>query len=154
MAMPITTTRRKSTQLRGEQQVDTLHRLGCERVGMVGLSVGGHIAYLAATAFDLDVAVFYGGWLPTTEIPLGRPEPTLALTPKITGRVLFLVGENDHVVPPAQQAEIAAALADAGVRHEVVVYPGVGHGFLATDPAAAADAWHRVHTLLAGTEDA
>lgn len=132
--------------------VDTLHGIGCERVGMVGLSVGGHIAYLAATEFHLDVAVFYGGWLPTTEIPLGRPEPTLSLTPKITGRVLYLVGENDHVVPPAHQSEIAAALADAGVRHEVVVYPGTGHGFLAADPTTAADAWRRVHTLLTGNE--
>jgi carboxymethylenebutenolidase len=132
--------------------VDTLHGLGCERVGMVGLSVGGHIAYLAATEFHLDVAVFYGGWLPTTEIPLGRPEPTLSLTPKITGRELYLVGENDHVVPPAHQSEIAAALADAGVRHEVVVYPGTGHGFLAADPTTAADAWRRVHTLLTGNE--
>lgn len=130
--------------------VDHLHALGSHRVAMVGLSLGGHIAYLAATEFDLDVAVFYGGWLPTTEIPLSRPEPTLSRTPRITGRVLYLVGEQDHVVSPAQQRRIAAALDDAGVRHEVVVYPGAGHGFLSTDPDAAADAWRRVRLLLAG----
>lgn len=130
--------------------IDHVRALGSERVSMVGLSLGGHIAYLAATAFDIDVAVFYGGWLPTTEIPLGRPEPTLSLTPGITGRVLYLVGENDHVIPSPQRHLIATALRDAGVRHEMVVYPAVGHGFLTTDPATAADAWRRVHALLTG----
>ncbi|WP_031066413.1 dienelactone hydrolase family protein [Streptomyces sp. NRRL WC-3742] len=130
--------------------IEHLRASGSERVGMVGLSIGGHIAYLAATAFDLaSVAVLYGGWLPTTDIPLSRPEPTLSLTPAITARVLFLVGENDHVVPPAHQREIARALREAGIDHEFVVYPGTGHGFLSTDPATASDAWNRVHTLLA-----
>lgn len=132
--------------------VDHLRATGSERVGMVGLSVGGHIAYLAATEFDLAaVAVFYGGWLPTTDIPISRPEPTLSLTPKITGRVLFLVGEEDHLIPPAQRREIADALREAGTPHETVVYPGVGHGFLRTDRTTSADAWRRVHALLAGT---
>ncbi|WP_246114000.1 dienelactone hydrolase family protein [Streptomyces montanus] len=131
-----------------------LHAVGSARVSMVGLSLGGHIAYLAATEFDLAaVAVFYGGWLPTTDIPISRPEPTLSLTPKITGRLLFLVGERDHVVPPAQQREITDALREAGIQHEMVVYPGIGHRFLHTDPATAADAWHRVHALLTSAED-
>ncbi|MFC1413183.1 dienelactone hydrolase family protein [Streptacidiphilus sp. N1-12] len=131
--------------------IDHLRASGSEPVSMVGLSLGGHIAYLAATAFDLAaVAVLYGGWLPTTDIPLGRPQPTLSLTPSITGKVLFLVGEDDQVVPPGHRSEIADALREAGVDHEVVVYPGAGHGFLNTDPAAAADAWQRVHTLLTG----
>ena len=128
-----------------------LRATGSNRVSMVGLSMGGHVAYLAATQLDLAaVAVLYGGWLPTTDISLSRPEPTLALTPGITGRVLFLVGEDDHVVPPEHRQEIGAALRDAGVDHEIVVYPGAGHGFLSTDPDAAADAWKRVQVLLGG----
>jgi len=121
---------------------------------MVGLSVGGHVAYLAATEFDLPaVAVVYGGWLPTTDIPLGRPEPTLTRTPKITGRVLLLVGEDDQVVPPGHRHESTQALRTAGVRHEIITYPGVAHGFLsdrraAYNPAAAHDAWQRVQDLL------
>jgi carboxymethylenebutenolidase len=47
---------------------------GSLRVGMVGLSVGGHVAYLAATELDLAaVAVLYGGWIPTTDIPISQP---------------------------------------------------------------------------------
>lgn len=142
--------------------IDHLRAAGSPVVGMVGLSVGGHVAYLAATALDLPaVAVFYGGWLPTTDIPLSRPEPTLERTPRITGRVLYLVGSQDHVVPPRHQQAIAGALRDAGARHEMVTYPGVGHGFLdprrATyDHHAADDAWQRTIRLLAdqGSEPA
>ncbi len=131
-----------------------LHADGSAAVGMVGLSVGGHVAYLAATKFDLPaVAVIYGTWLPTTDIPTGRPEPTLARTSQITGRLLVLVGEEDQVIPPEHRRDIAQALRTAGVRHEIITYPGVGHGFLndrrATyNPAAAHDAWQRVQDLL------
>ncbi|SIQ68768.1 carboxymethylenebutenolidase [Microbispora rosea] len=42
--------------------MDHLRARGCARVGMVGLSVGGHVAYLAAARLDLAaVAVAYGG---------------------------------------------------------------------------------------------
>ncbi len=131
-----------------------LHADASAAVGMVGLSVGGHVAYLAATEFDLPaVAVIYGGMLPTIDIPIGRPEPTLARTPQITGRLLVLVGEEDQVVPPEHRRDIAQAMRTAGVRHEIITYPGVGHGFLndrrATyNPAAAHDAWQRVQDLL------
>ncbi len=131
-----------------------LHADGSTAVGMVGLSVGGHVAYLAATEFDLPaVAVIYGGWLPTTDIPIGRAEPTLTRTPQITGRLLVLVGEEDQVVPPEHRRDIAQALRTAGVRHEIITYPGVAHGFLSNrratyDPTAAHDAWQRVQDLL------
>ncbi|MEZ0065588.1 carboxymethylenebutenolidase [Streptacidiphilus sp. MAP12-20] len=128
-----------------------MRELGVRPAGMLGLSVGGHFTYLAATAYDLPVAaVFYGGWLTGTEMPFSRPEPTLALTSKITGRLLYLVGEEDHVIPLAEQSRIAAALAEAGERHSFVAYPGAGHGFLRTDPAAAEDAMARVVAALRG----
>ncbi|MFD5616388.1 dienelactone hydrolase family protein [Kitasatospora sp. NPDC127060] len=56
-------------------------------------------------------------------------------------------------MPPAQQREIADALREAGIRHEMVVHPGVGHGFLHAEPATAADVWRRVHTLLTSVEE-
>ncbi len=128
---------------------------GTPRVGMVGLSVGGHVAYLAATELDLAaVAVLYGGWIPTTEIPLSRPEPTLARTPAIAGRMLLLVGEHDHIVLPEHRQAIAQALHDAGIRHETREYPDTAHGFLsdrrdAYQPQAADDAWRLIKALLA-----
>ncbi|WP_037609497.1 dienelactone hydrolase family protein [Streptacidiphilus rugosus] len=131
--------------------LERLRGLGVRPAGMLGLSVGGHFTYLAATAYDLPVAaVFYGGWLTGTEMPFSRPEPTLERTSKITGRVLYLVGEEDHVIRPGEQRQIAAALAEAGDRHVFVAYPGCGHGFLRTDPEAAEDAMARVEAALRG----
>jgi carboxymethylenebutenolidase len=127
-----------------------------DEVAMLGFSAGGHLAYLAACRLPIDrTAVLYGGWLPTTDIPLSQPTPTLDLTPGITGRLLYLVGEDDMLIDAAQRDQIEAALRKADVRHEVVSYPGVGHAFFwpGTPPfsqQARDDAWSRILTLLAG----
>ena len=124
-------------------------------VAMVGMSFGGHIAYLAATQLDLaTTVVFYGGWLTGTDIALSRPAPTLALTPGIRAPLLYLVGDADHAVPTADRERIAAALGAAGVEHELVVYPDTPHGFFCDvrdtyRPAQAADAWARTRRALA-----
>jgi carboxymethylenebutenolidase len=132
-----------------------LAMLGVPLVGMVGLSVGGHVAYLAATQLELPATVvFYGGWIPTSEITLGQPIPTIAGTPGITGRILMLVGDEDPIVPREDRRQIREALTEAGVDHELIEYPGVGHGFLCDrresfHPEAADDAWLRVTEFLA-----
>jgi carboxymethylenebutenolidase len=123
-------------------------------VSMIGLSMGGHVAYLAAAHLGLAAtAVLYPGWLTGTQIALSRPSPTVTLTPAITGRLLFLVGGDDHVVPAADVATVGAALHDAGVRHEIVVYPDTPHAFLLPGPptyrpAPATDAWRRILDLI------
>jgi carboxymethylenebutenolidase len=128
---------------------------GPQPVGMVGLSVGGHVAYLAATELDLAaVAVLYGGWIPTTDIPLSQPEPTLTRTPHITARMLLMVGSDDHIILAEHRQATTAALQDAGVRHELVEYLDVPHGFFSQrrgsyHAQAAADAWSRIEALLA-----
>lgn len=133
---------------------DHLRAGGDPRVGMVGLSLGGHVAYLAAARLDLAaVAALYPGWLTGTDIGLSRPDPTLTLTPGIRARMLVLFGGSDHAIAGDEQTSVARALEDAGVRHEVVVYPDTPHGFVCDRrdtfaPAAAADAWRRVDRLL------
>jgi carboxymethylenebutenolidase len=128
------------------------------RTAMLGFSFGGHVAYLAATRFPLAATiVLYGGWLTSTDIALSQPEPTIRLTPAIAehaGRVAFLVGEDDHVISADDRDAIETALASAGVRHEVVAYPGTQHAFFWEDtPAfnrASRDAaWGRITALLA-----
>lgn len=122
--------------------------------GMVGLSVGGHIAYLAAAHFELPaVAVFYGGWIPTTDITISQPEPTIAATAQISGRVQMFVGSDDPIVPAEHVRQITDALTNAGTEHHVIEYPGVGHGFLCDrrasfHPEAADDAWNRLLWFL------
>jgi carboxymethylenebutenolidase len=44
------------------------------RVGVLGFSMGGHIAYLTATQFPVAAcACFYGGWIANTDIPMSQP---------------------------------------------------------------------------------
>lgn len=131
---------------------------GSDRTAMVGLSVGGHLAYYAATQFPLAaLAVFYPGWLTDTGIALSRPQPTLELTPGLADlgtRVLMLIGEDDHLFTDVQRNLIAERLRAAGVNHELVVYPDTPHGFFCHERetyrrAAADDAFARVTELLA-----
>ena len=128
---------------------------GIEQVAVVGFSAGGHLSYLAACQLPISrTVVLYGGWLPGTEIPMSQPTPTLDLTPGITGRLLYLAGEDDALIDAGQREQIRTALAAAGVDHDLVSYPGVGHAFFwpGTPPfsqEARDDAWRRIVDLLA-----
>ena len=128
---------------------------GIERVAMIGFSLGGHLTYLAAARLPISrAAVLYGGWLPQADFPIGQPSPTLDLTPGISGRLLYLVGDDDFLIDAAQRGQIRAALAAAGTDHEIVTYPGTGHAFFWPDtpeyrPQARDDAWARVLAFLA-----
>jgi len=48
---------------------------------------------------------------------------------RIRRPVLFLQGLDDRVVPPGQSEAMAAALRARGVRADLVLFPGEGHGF-------------------------
>lgn len=130
-----------------------LDHLGDRPVGVLGFSAGGHLAYLAATQLPIRAtAVLYGCWLPSTDIPLSQPSPTLELTPGIAehdGALLYLVGGRDALIPEPARDHIRAALTSAGVRHELVTYPNAEHAFFwegtpSYDPAATNAAWDRL----------
>jgi carboxymethylenebutenolidase len=120
------------------------------RVGLLGVSLGGHAAFVAAARLDVaGTVVLFPGWLTGTEIPLSRPEPSVTLAGQIRGELLFLVGDRDHVVPAADIATIRAALRPG---HEVVVYPDTPHAFfLDGETPAAEDAWRRTQKFLAAS---
>jgi carboxymethylenebutenolidase len=128
---------------------------GIDRVAVIGFSAGGHLGYLAACRLPIDrTAVVYGGWLPSTEIPMSQPTPTLDLTPGIRGRILYLVGDDDALIDAAQRGQIVAALNAAGTEHELISYPGAAHAFFwpgtaAFNQPARDDAWARILALLA-----
>ena len=125
-----------------------------DKVGAMGFCIGGHMTYLAAAETDVDAAAsFYGGGIAAPEGPGGKAA-TVSRTSKIRGRILCLFGAEDGMIPQDQVARIQEALSEAGVRHEVVVYPGADHGFFCDQRGtyqkeAAADAWQRVKALFA-----
>ena len=66
--------------------------------------------------------------------------------------VLAMFGGGDEHIPPAQIEAFDRNLDDAGVEHEIVVYPGAPHSFFdrrQEDYAdASEDAWRRVLDFL------
>ena len=151
-------------QLQRQQAVDDtaacidwlIAQPGIDRVAMIGFSAGGHLSYLAACRLPIAAtAVLYGGWLPSTDIPMSQPSPTLELTPGISGRILFLTGEDDALIDAGQRRRIQDALQAAGVSHELITYPGAEHAFFwpgtpAFNQKARDDAWSRILAMLAG----
>jgi carboxymethylenebutenolidase len=127
---------------------------GIDEVAIIGFSAGGHLAYLAASQLPIcRTVVLYGGWLPSADIPISTPTPTLSLTPQIIGRLLYLVGGDDELIPADQVGLIEQALKTAGVDHEVVSYPGAAHAYFwpstpAYDAAATAASWTRIFAFL------
>jgi carboxymethylenebutenolidase len=78
----------------------------------------------------------------------------LDLTPGITGRLVYLVGEDDALIDAGQRDQVRGALQDASIGHELVCYPGVGHAFFwpgtpAFSREARDDARARILALLA-----
>jgi carboxymethylenebutenolidase len=121
---------------------------------VVGLSVVGHIAMLAATRFPLHLAVtFYGGWTLHGGIPLAEPPP-LDEAGKITAFVLGFVGGRDFLISGDEWRAVDERLTAAGVPHELVTYPDAAHGFAnedrpeTYDPSSADDAWRRTLAAL------
>jgi carboxymethylenebutenolidase len=106
-----------------------------ERIGVLGLSLGGGIA-LAAASRDARVKalVTVAGFVP------GTMNPTAPLPP-----TLILHGEKDRVVPVRTARQLQIFLAEKGAPQEAKIYPDEGHAF---SPAARADAGRRIAALL------
>jgi carboxymethylenebutenolidase len=143
-------------------------RTDCASVVVLGFCMGGRLAFFAsAPRFGASGVIgFYG--VPGTAGPYG-PGPTQHAA-ELAAPILGLFGEADEGIPLSDVAAFDAALAAAGVAHEIVTYPGVGHGFfdvhhnenaasarselaspaVASDQNAAAciDAWRRVLAFL------
>ncbi len=122
-------------------------------VGCIGFCFGGHVAYLAATLPEIKAtAAFYGAGL--TKMTPGGGDPTLSLTPQITGTLYGFFGETDPLIPLQEVDQIEAALTRYRIPHRIFRYPGAGHGFFCDQrysyqAVAAEDAWQQVLKLFA-----
>ncbi len=127
--------------------------VGGRGIGAMGFCFGGHLAYLAACELPIAAAAsYYGGGI-AVGAPGNETPPTIERTAKIKGRIACFFGANDPYIPLEQAEAVRTALTTAGVRSEVVIYPGVAHGFNCDergdyDKTAADDAWSRTTTLF------
>lgn len=123
-----------------------------QRCGLLGLSVGGHLGFTAATRLPFArIALAYPGWLTSANPPVARPRPALDDLDKITGTVLLLAGEDDFLITEPERQVLGERL--TAQRHRMITYPGVGHGYLNADrptydQTAAEDTWRQVITHL------
>ena len=120
--------------------------------GCIGFCFGGHVAYLAATLPDIQVtASFYGRGINT--FSFGGNEPSLSKTDAIAGTIYLFYGMDDPSISATDVAEVAAALQQHQIKHQIWQYPGADHGFYCDrrstyNPAAAQAAWQHVQELL------
>ena len=130
--------------------VARLREDGCSAIVTVGFCFGGRHSWLATAAgHDLAGAIgFYGR--PGTGRD-GSPGPTQSAA-ELQAPILGLMGGNDPGIPVEDVDAFEAALAAAGVEHELVVYPGAPHSFFDRKQEEFAseseDAWNRVLDFL------
>ena len=129
--------------------VHHLRGLGCTAIFTVGFCFGGRHSWLAtASGHGLSGAVgFYG--MPAERGGVSGPTQRAA---EIAAPILALQAGDDQSITAEHNAAFDAALAGAGVEHEVVTYPGAPHSFFDRKQEefadASEDAWRRVLAFL------
>jgi len=125
--------------------VEWLRAAGCGAIFTVGFCFGGRRSWLAAASgHGLAGAIgFYGR--PAADDEGKGPIPQAG---ELAAPILALMGGDDPGIPVADAEAFDAALDDARVEHEVVIYPEAPHSFFDRKHEefadASADAWSRV----------
>jgi carboxymethylenebutenolidase len=149
---------RQTTAANVQQDVEAAtgvlrERGAATRFAVVGFCFGGAHAFLAATNADIGLSRavgFYGKLGDGSKLNLPSPAEEAVHTKM---PVLGLFGGADDGIPEADRAKFADSLRQAGVDHEIHVYPGAPHSFFDRKhdefADASADAWRRTLTFLA-----
>ena len=130
--------------------VADLRALGCTSIFTVGFCYGGRNSWLAAASgHGLAGAVGFYGSLGERN---GQPGPPQRAAEMACPILALQAGDDAHISAEANR-EFDAALAAAGVEHEVVVYDGAPHSFFDRKyeefADASEDAWQRVLAFVA-----
>jgi carboxymethylenebutenolidase len=124
-------------------------RTGAQRVASVGFCLGGFFSFIAGVEVDGLSAVigFYG--ILSSRFGIQGPIEGAA---DIRCPVLGLFGGADQAIPVESVAEFDARLAEAGVEHEIHIYPGAPHSFFdrrfEQHAQESEDAWRRMLGFL------
>ncbi|QDC02223.1 dienelactone hydrolase family protein [Mesorhizobium sp. 8] len=121
-----------------------------QRISCVGFCMSGRYVVAAAAKFAkrfASAASLYGVGLVTEDD--GSPHKLVADVP---GELYFGFAETDSAAPPKTIETLRTALAAAGTRHDIDVFPGSEHGYCfaagrAYQPQAAEATWAKLFDL-------
>ena len=106
------------------------HPTSTGKVGVMGICIGGHIAFRAAMNPEvLASACFYPTDLHKRGLGKGMNDDSLARTSEIKGELLMIFGRQDPHIPTEGRAQIYAALTAAGSNFTWHEFNGT-HAFL------------------------
>jgi carboxymethylenebutenolidase len=130
--------------------IEHLRGLGCKSVFTVGFCFGGRNSWLAAASgHGLSGAVGFYGY-PTERN--GVPGPAERAR-ELEAPILALQAGDDQNITKDLNDAFEAALTEAGVDHELVVYDGAPHSFFDRKQEefadASDDAWRRTQEFIA-----
>jgi carboxymethylenebutenolidase len=130
--------------------VAELRSRGCPQLFTVGFCFGGRNSWLAA-AYGHGLAGAIGFYGRPGEARDGTPGPTQRAS-QLEAPILALQAGADQNITAADNARFEAALAEAGVEHELVTYEGAPHSFFDRKQEefaeASADAWAKVLAFI------
>jgi carboxymethylenebutenolidase len=131
-------------------------RTGERRVVTVGFCFGGGESFLATTNNSLALTGAVGFYAGLDRSKWGSLESPLDRAAHMHGPLLGLYGGADQGIPPALVDDFKRRLDEAGVEHDIHVYPGAPHSFFDRKQDEYAeeseDAWRRVLAFLATLE--
>ena len=124
--------------LESQSDVDT------DRIAIAGFCYGGR----TSLAYSL-----HNNQLAATVIFYGSPETDTAVLKTLPGPVLGIFGEADQSIPVEQVNAFDAALTEAGVPHEIMIYEGQPHAFVKDAQGikaggAQGEAWNQMLAFL------
>jgi carboxymethylenebutenolidase len=125
-------------------------RTGAGPVATVGFCLGGFESFLAgADMRELSAVIGFYGVLTGSRFGVAGP---LERAGEIRVPVLGLFGGADQAIPVEQVEQFGASLTEAGLDHEIHVYPGAPHSFFdrryEEHAEACEDAWRRMLGFL------
>lgn len=121
--------------------------LETSRIGVVGFCMGGYIALVMASRYDLGASVtFYGSGI--AEGRFGLPS-LLDAAPQLRCPWLGLFGDHDPSIPVDDIEALREAARTSKVSTEIVRYGDAGHGFCCDQRSSyhqpsAVDGWDRM----------
>ncbi|HTU84387.1 MAG TPA: dienelactone hydrolase family protein [Solirubrobacteraceae bacterium] len=126
------------------------NRTGAGKFATVGFCLGGMESFLAgADMTELTAVVGFYAALDGSRFGIDGP---LQRAAEIRVPLLGLFGGADQGIPVEQVEQFDAGLTEAGLEHEIHVYPGAPHSFFdkryEEHAEACQDAWRRMLTFL------